>query len=650
MRSYLLLYPIFLPLAAGIIPLLIPRRGLKEGISMGAALATFVFALWIFLERELFFSREWLPCLGINFSLRSYHFSSFILFFISLFGLLVSLYSAGFMRKEERPGHFYAYLLWMMGASSGAVLANNLVLFLVFWGAVLLLLYALLSLGSYKVATKGLFIVGAADFSLILGIALLYRLTGTLEMSRIERIPLVGILPTFTFILMMIGAIAKAGTMPFHTWIPEAAEKVPLPVMAFLPASLDKLLGIYFLARICLDFFKLVPNSGLSIFLMFIGAFTIIATVMMALIQHNLKKLLSYHAVSQVGYMVLGIGTGIPLAMAGGIFHMLNHCVYKCCLFLGGGSVERRMRTTELAGLGGLARIMPLTFLTFFIAALSISGVPPFNGFFSKWMIYQGIIQLNSGEGIRAGLWIIWLLAAMFGSALTLASFMKLIHGTFLSIESDEVKKKTSGKKVKKSHLSMLFPMVVLAGLCVVFGIFAYQVPLKLFILPSVRGISSPETWIGWWQPGFATLFIILGIIVGLIIYSAGKIKLARVSEVYVGGETVSPEMRVSGIDFYDTLEDFIGLRTLYKAAEKGALDIYQGMLAFVRGVAHFLRALDRLVDLFWRGLSWVVLLAGRGASLAHTGNLHTYTAWFLLGIVLLLLTLILAPGLFILR
>lgn len=322
---------------------------------------------------------------------------------------------------------------------------------------------------------------------------------------------------------------------------------------------------------------------------------------------------------------------------------MVNNAIYKSCLFLGGGSVEHRVETADIDRLGGLAKFMPVTFITVLIAALSISGVPPFNGFFSKWMIYQGVVEggkLSGGSG-----WIIWLLAAMFGSALTLASFMKLLHGTFLGVESEEVKKKLSQGKLREAGCSMLLPMLVLAALCVVFGVFAYQVPLKLFILPSVPGIPSPDVWIGWWQPGIATLLIILGIIVGFIIYSAGKVKLGRVSEVYVGGEAVSSQMRVSGADFYDTLRDFIGLRRLYRAAEKGALDIYRGMLAFARGVAHFLFALDRLVDLCWRGLSWVVLLVGKGCSLAHTGILHTYLAWYLVGTVILLVVFLTGLG-----
>ncbi len=636
MNSSLLLYPIVLPLIGGVLCFLIPTRKVKEAISIGISLIVFILALLIFSSDKIVFACPWLPYLGINFSLQSYKFSSFILLFVTLFSFLISLYSARFMAGKPRKREYYSYLLLTCAAAVGAVLAANLVVFLLFWGILGVLLYAFLSLGSSRLATKGFFIIGAADFALILGALFLYKLSGTLVMGEIQSLPVTSGLAVASFVLLMIGAIAKAGAIPFHSWIPDAADEVPAPVMAYLPASLDKLLGIYFLTRICLDFFKLFPNTSLSILLMFIGSLTIMVAVMMALIQHDLKKLLSYHAISQVGYMVLGIGTGIPLGIAGGIFHMVNHAIYKSCLFLGGGSVEHNVKTTDINRLGGLAKFMPVTFITVLIAALSISGVPPFNGFFSKWMIYQGVVE--GGKLSGSSLWIIWLLAAMFGSALTLASFVKLIHGTFLSSESDEVKKKLSKEKIKESPLSMLFPMVVLAGLCVVFGVFAYQVPLKLFIFPSVPHLSPPGLWIGWWQPGLTTILIILGIIVGFIIYLIGKVRKGRVSEVYIGGETVSSEMRVSGVDFYDTLRDFIGLRRLYEAAEKGTLDIYRGMLSFAKGIGYFLWAMDRLADLFWRGLSRVVLLVGKGCSLAHTGVLHTYLAWYLLGLAILLL------------
>ncbi|TKJ47371.1 proton-conducting membrane transporter [Candidatus Aerophobetes bacterium Ae_b3a] len=636
MSSNILLYPILLPLIAGAVCFLLSKKWMKEVLSLVAMLATFILAIFIFGSEELIFTQAWLPILGgINFSLRSYHFSSFILIFLALFGVLISLYSVKFMRGKERLKEYYAYLLWTIAASSGAILASNLIVFLLFWGALGLLLYALLSLGSYRVATKGLLIIGASDFALILGVLFLYHLSGTLEIKEIGSIPLNSALSIFAFILLATGALAKAGAMPFHTWIPEAAEKAPLPVMALLPASLDKLLGIYFLYRICLDFFHLYPNSGLSLLLMLVGSFTIVAMAMMALVQNDLKRLLSYQTVSQVGYMVLGIGTGIPLAIAGGIFHMLNHTIYEVCLFLGGGSVEHRKKTTQLNKLGGLARMMPITFVTFFIAALSISGVPPFNGFFSKWMIYQGVVELGRLGG-GGNFWIIWLLAALFGSALTLASFIKLIHATFLGTPSTS-QPEDMGEKARKLGFSMALPMIVLASLCVVFGVFAYRIPLKLFILDSVAGVPPSGEWLGWWRPGLTTTLIIIGLVIGGVIYLLSKVKLFREDTSYIGGEEASPEMKVSGVEFYDTVRDFSGLKGIYGAAQKKKLDFYNWGMSFCQAVAWVLRGLDRLVNYVWEGLASLVVLMGRGGSRLHNGILHTYLAWCLLGLMVLL-------------
>ena len=163
------------------------------------------------------------------------------------------------------------------------------------------------------------------------------------------------------FACFVAGAFAKAGAVPFHSWVPDFGEKADAPVSAYLPASLDKLLGIYLLARCVTDLFT--PTTGLYVALMAVGAVTILSAVLMALVQHDLKRLLSYHAVSQVGYMVLGIGTGTPVGLAGGLFHMLNNTIYKSALFLCAGAVEKQTGSTDLDRLGGLARVMPLTFV-----------------------------------------------------------------------------------------------------------------------------------------------------------------------------------------------------------------------------------------------------------------------------------------------
>jgi len=346
-------------------------------------------------------------------------------------------------------------------------------------------------------------------------------------------------------------------------------------------------------------------SGAMNLFLMIVGAVTIIAAVMMALIQHDLRRLLAYHAVSQVGYMVLGLGTGNPVGIAGGLFHMLNHSIYKACLFLSGGGVQHRTGTTDLDKLGGVGKSMPVTFISFLIAAFAISGIPPFNGFVSKWMVYQGLVELGSAGD---KLWIIWLVAAMFGSGLTLASFMKLTHTTFLGVPS----KLTSSKKVKEVGVGMIVPMVVLALLCVVFGIFAYSIPLKYFIFPSVPGVS----FLGIWSPGLATIMILLGLAVGFLIYLAGNLlKGVREADSFVGGERLPVEARVTGTGFYNTIRETGGIRRLYSWAEAKFFDIYDQGSRFAFSLA----------GLFQR---------------AHTGVLTVYMMWVLVAFVIFLIVL----------
>jgi len=593
----LLHYLIVIPFIVGLFCLLVPKKlsNLREWLAMGGGLATFYFTIVIFLSKPVEWFYNNLLLLKVD------NLSGFILLAIGLFGVLIVLYSLKFMAGRERLNEYYAYLLWTIGGACGAILANNLVLLLAFWGFLGLTLYLLIGIGGPEAtpaAKKTFIIVGGSDCLLILGIGIIWLLTGSFQMDKIS-VSLMGTLPTIAFISLAIASFAKAGVMPMHTWIPDMAMTAPVSITGFLPGSLDKLLGIYFLARISIDIF--VMNNPMAKLLLIIGAVTIVGGVMMALVQHDLKRLLSYHAVSQAGYMVLGIGTGNPIGIAGGLFHMLNNAIYKFGLFLSGGAVENKACTTDLDRLGGLAKVMPVTFITCLIAALSISGVPPFNGFVSKWMVYQGVIELGKGGD---KLWIVWLVAAMFGSALTLASFMKLIHSVFLGSSSPTI---PSALKRNEVSFAMWFPMVILAVLCITFGVFAYSVPLKNFILSAVPAVS----FLGFWSPGLATLLIIMGIILGLIIYLLGNIKAVRLDTTYVGGEIIPRDSRVSGVEFYDTIKDLGTLKKIYGQAEKKLFDIYYWCAKFI-------------------------FFLIRGLRKIHSGALPTYLFWSLFGMLVL--------------
>ncbi|MFH1247551.1 MAG: proton-conducting transporter membrane subunit, partial [Candidatus Omnitrophota bacterium] len=255
------------------------------------------------------------------------------------------------MKGKPKLAQYYSYIILTAIASIATVLSNNLILLVVFWGFLGLTLFLLINMAdnAEAIAKKTFIIIGGSDAIMLLGIGIIYSITGTFQMDAF-KLELNNSLTIFAYICIAVAAFAKAGAMPFHTWIPGCAENAPVPVVAYLPASLDKLLGIYLLAKISLDLF--VMNDAMNILMMVVGAFTIIAAVMMALVQHNMKRLLGYHAVSQVGYMVLGIGTGNPIGIAGGLFHMLNHAVYKSCLFFNAGNVEKNAGTVDLDKLG----------------------------------------------------------------------------------------------------------------------------------------------------------------------------------------------------------------------------------------------------------------------------------------------------------
>ena len=541
--------------------------------------------------------------------------NSFVILAIGLFSILTIIYSFKFMKGRQKLTQYYIYIILTAIASVLTVLANNLILLLVFWGFLGLTLYLLINMGGDNaslVAKKTFIIVGGSDALMLLGICIIYLLSGTFQMDQIKISLLTphSQLPTLAYLCLAIACFAKAGAMPFHSWIPDCAESAPVPVVAYLPASLDKLLGIYLLARISLDLFAM--NEAMNILLMLIGAFTIVAAVMMALIQHNMKRLLGYHAVSQVGYMVLGIGTGNPIGIAGGIFHMLNHAVYKSCLFLTAGNVEIKTKTTELDRLGGLSKLMPVTYICCLIASLSISGVPPFNGFVSKWMVYQGLISRIQGPGSWIQIAsIVCLVAAMFGSGLTLASFLKLLHATYLG----QSKNSTNLNQLKDEvNWTMWLPPVVLAIICVIFGVFANQVPLKYFILPAVEGVD----FMGTWYAGLATLLIIAGLVLGLLIFSLKGLKPAiRQDATYTGGEIMDLEQnRVTGTEFYNTIKELGLLRVIYKKAEIGFFDIYEQGKRFVFSISGIFQYL-------------------------HNGILSTYLVWCLLGMLGLFLVLL---------
>jgi formate hydrogenlyase subunit 3/multisubunit Na+/H+ antiporter MnhD subunit len=607
-----LFIPIIVPLIAGAVILITPKalKGAREFIALAGSLMAMVHSGSIFFSgKELTDSWVWFSIQGFSFSadLRADSLSGLILFAASVFAVLIVIYSIGYMKGKSRLNEYYAYILLTAGGAAAAILADNLIFFLIGWEIVSILLFFLITIGgddAREAAGKTFVIIGFSDCALLLGIVLLWSIMGTLQMSRINGVGVNSAVMTVTYVMFLIGALVKAGAIPGHSWIPTASESAPASVMAYLPASLDKLLGIYLLARISLDMFVL--SQGLKVLLLIIGAVTIILAVMMALLQHNLKKLLAFHAVSQVGYMVMGIGTGVPIGIIGGLFHMLNNAIYKCCLFLGAGAVEKSAGTTELEELGGLSKAMPVTFIAMLVSALAISGVPPLNGFASKWLIYQGTIEIGQP---------VFLLAAMFGSALTLASFVKVIYSVFLGQRPDKM------KKVERAGFAMGLPMVVLAVLCVVFGVFA-QWPLRYLIGPAVyMDFDTAPGMINlaaaMWSPTMATVLIGVSLLLGGVIYLLSTAVKVRKTSMFVGGEKFEEDLsRYPGTGFYETIRDLSPMKIVYNDADKGVFDLYVLGGRYGTKLIELLRAV-------------------------HNGVVSTYAAFVLIGLGFLILYLV---------
>jgi NADH-quinone oxidoreductase subunit L len=597
-----LVLPILLPVLAGVLCLALGERakGVKEALSAFVSLVCFAVG-WGLLEGTVSYSVPWAG-FGFEFALRATPMSAFVLLAASGFALLVSVYSWAFMRgKGADLRLYYSYLLITLGFTCGAVLADNLVLLLFFWEGLLVTLYTFIVLGgrtAQATALKAFLISGVADLCLLLGVAITGVMAKTMTMSSI-RLTVDG-LGGVAFILMMIGATAKAGAMPFHTWIPDAAVDAPLPFMAFLPAALEKLLGIYLLARISLDLFGL--DGSMRVVLMALGAVTIVLAVAMALVQTDYKRLLSYHAISQVGYMILGIGTGNPVGIAGGFFHMINHAMYKSCLFMTGGSVEHKAGTTDIAKLGGLFRNMPVTGLCFIVSAAAISGIPPFNGFFSKELVFQGCLD----AGYPVFFW-----AAQLGAVLTLASFLKLGHSVYFG------ERPADKDGVREAEWSILLPMIALAALCVLFG-FGAHLPLSRFIEPALASCQVvPAHALSGWHWGFAFAASLCAIAVAALNHLFGFWRTGK------------------AMHAAEHIHHAPVLRETYELAARRVFDPYDQGLKLLRGTGLTLFAADRALDFVTADLPARAVVAASGMLRRTNNGLYPYyLAWALLGLV----------------
>ncbi len=631
-----ILIPVILPIATALVILLISERTkyLKELLAIAGTGVALVGAIPA-LSQALFgtameYSARWAGY-GIDFTLKADKLSAFILLGVTFFAFIVSIYSFSFEKKGSAKW-FYFNLLVTAAFSAGAALADNLVAMLFFWEGLLIFLYAFIALSKPDQAAKGpvlcaterdniippyrcgrekrtamkaFLINGVTDLAMLAGICITGYIAGTFSMTGIagNKLTLNG-WAALGYVLMLTGAVSKAGALPFHTWIPDAAMDSNAPFMSFVPAALDKLLGIYFLTRISVYLFAL--NGFAQLGLMTLGAVTLLVAVMMAFVQTDYKRLLAYNAVSQAGYMILGIGTLNPIGIAGGLFHMVNNAIYKSCLFMTAGSVERQTGSNSLSKLGGLFGSMPVTAICYIIAAAAISGIAPLNGFFSKEMIYAG--TLNTGYT-----W--FFIAAELGSVLTLASFLKLGHSVFFGPKPEAL------KDTREAPFSTLLPMMILAALCVAFG-FGARLPVDFLLAPSLQGLGLPYEGI---EAGFhfnklfwASIVVILVALINHMFGLAAGGKASKAS---------------------DHIHYAPGLKEFYALAEDRVFDPYEQVMKRVPSAANLLYKVDRFFDYLTDDLpSFVVNAFSKTSQRFHTGSYPLYMALTIAGFVVYIL------------
>jgi multicomponent Na+:H+ antiporter subunit D len=424
--------------------------------------------------------------------------SRLLLVVVNVVAFLVLLFSGDYMSRYTSRGLYYSLFFLMLAGMNGVVLTGDLFNLYVFIEVASIASYALVAFGceteELEASFKYLVLGSLSSTIIVFGVAILYGVTGTLNMAQVAQVlaakpsmPPAALLGLGFF---LSGFALKAAMVPFHAWLPDAHPSAPAPISAMLSGVLIKAIGVYVLFRLVFNVFG--PSIGIAHVLMALGAVSMVVGVFLAVGQWDFKRLLAYHSISQMGYVVLAVGVGAEvlankgpssvanLAIFGGLFHMVNHAAFKSLLFLTSGAIEYATGTRQLKELGGLAGKMPVTSLCTRVASLSIAGVPPFNGFWSKLIIIIAVVQ--SGH---------WVLAALT----VLVSFMTLM--SFVKVQRYALHGKTSERtaSAKEVPAGMTVPMVVLAVLCVVLGVGAcFYAPAKEMIFDPAQDAMTQGT------------------------------------------------------------------------------------------------------------------------------------------------------------
>ena len=425
------LIPMFVavPLGMSLLIQLVARRRhvLGELLAIIAMALLTLMSCFAIGHKGIYHLGGWPTPIGID--MRLDDLAILLLLVINVVGLAVALYSVDYMRRFTARSHFYGLFLLMVTGMNGVVLAGDLFNLYVFLEVAAIASYSLVAFGCAHEELEASFkyiVLGSLSSALILiGVALVYGITGTLNLAHIaSRIAQTGMdAPLLlAFGLFICGFSFKSALVPFHAWLPDAHPAAPAPVSAMLSGVLIKAIGIYVLARLAFNVFGITDNE-LSM-LRWLGLLSMVVGGFLAAGQKDIKRLFAYSSISQVGFMVLGLGLGSPLGLVGALYHLVNHALFKSLLFLNAGAVEYATGTRDLNKLGGLNRKLPVTGATSLIGSMSIAGIPPFSGFWSKLIIVLACIE-GGFYGFGA--------AAVLVSIVTLAYQLKVQRMAFFA-------------------------------------------------------------------------------------------------------------------------------------------------------------------------------------------------------------------------
>jgi len=470
MQAY---YPLFtaLPLGFAFFNLLVSKLSKKVSDYLAFLVMAVLAIMSVMMLGAEPFSYQvggWAPPWGLL--LVSDGLSSMMLVIINIIGFLSVIFSFKYMTTYTAKPKYYTLFLLMVAGMNGVVITGDFFNLYVFLEIASIASYALVGFGCEKdeleASFKYLVLGGVASTAVLFGIAFLYSMTGSLNMpdvaNQLEFMEMNRAL-AFVVALFIMGFGLKASTVPFHAWLPDAHPSAPAPISAMLSGVLIKALGVYSIARVMFHVFG--PNEMISSILMFLGALSMVVGVFLAVGQSDFKRMLAYHSISQMGYVTIGLGLGLnpgvepmvaALGLFGGLFHLANHAVFKSCLFLCSGAFEYRTDTRNKYEMGGLIRRMPVTSTTCSVASLSISGVPPFNGFWSKLIIIVAFL--------KAG-YTIYGIIAVFVAFMTLISFVRLQKSVIFGKLPEKF------ASLKEAPFTMVLPLVILAILCLGMGI-----------------------------------------------------------------------------------------------------------------------------------------------------------------------------------